>query len=219
MGIGDLWEKYGNDDNPEKNDAGMHSGDQREREGVQNNTNNERLHGCSGYDHEDSQLVRSHSERKKDAGTQRRDVTYSRESQQNEQSQTERTERASLNREQSRIPYRNNNHIKPAYKTMPGVFSGNGDAHVEPTVSTKPRNFDVSSILNRIREWPWVDIVLIGITVAMILGTIFNYKKVTDSVFGLILRMVKGGISILFIGGFCLFCVMYFRGGSQGRRR
>lgn len=99
-------------------------------------------------------------------------------------------------------------------KQIPGVFEGESpsyDAAFEPTGSGAHR-----SPLANIRDWPWLKILLWGITAAMVIGVIANFGAITTALFGLILSLVCDLVGILVV---VLIIVFLWRWLTRGPRR
>ncbi|MGN0425391.1 MAG: hypothetical protein ACI4FY_08745 [Acetatifactor sp.] len=99
-------------------------------------------------------------------------------------------------------------------KQIPGVFEGESPSFDDvfgPAGSGVYR-----SPFANIRDWPWLKILLWGITAAMVIGVIANFGAITTALFGLILSLVCDLVGILVV---VLIIVFLWRWLTRGPRR
>ena len=95
---------------------------------------------------------------------------------------------------------------------MTGVFGNENEIDIENSGSKRNRNWDFEPILN----WPWLDIIFGTITVAMIIGVVLNFEKVTTTIFNILLPLLCNIIVLLFVVGIIIFVIWWF---TPRRRR
>ena len=78
-----------------------------------------------------------------------------------------------------------------------GVFGGGTPPEIETHDPKTKWDWD----LQEIRNWPWVDIICITITVVMIIGVIVNFEEVTTAIFNILLPLFYNIFVLLLIAG------------------
>ena len=97
-------------------------------------------------------------------------------------------------------------------KTMTGIFGTETEIYSEDSRPVRRREWDFGAL----RNWPWVDIILGTITVAMIIGVVLNFEKVTTTLFYALLPLLSNIIVLVFVVGILIFLIWWF---TRRRRR
>ena len=105
-------------------------------------------------------------------------------------------------------------------KTTPiGVFGNEKDIPIEehiPKIHRRRKNFNFSTL----RDWPWVDIVFVSITILMIIGVAVNFEEVTTAIFNMLLPLLCNIVILLVVVGLIVaFIWRITRNFRRPRRR
>ena len=105
-------------------------------------------------------------------------------------------------------------------KTTPiGVFGSEKDISIEehiPKIRRRRNNFNFSTL----RDWPWVDIVFVSITVLMIIGVAVNFEEVTTAIFNMLLPLLCNIVILLVVVGLIVAFIWWItRNFRRPRRR
>lgn len=98
--------------------------------------------------------------------------------------------------------------------SMPGVF-GDEIAKVGGYSGDRKKRIEID--WNVVRGLPWIDIIFITITIAMIVGVIVNFERVTTALFYLLLPLLSDIFVLLFIIGVIACGIRWFT--RRPRRR
>ena len=104
---------------------------------------------------------------------------------------------------------------------MPGVFGnntgnrseGSRDAASGSPASSGRRDFDWGTM----RDWPWVDIICITITIAIVIGVLANFEEVTTALFYTLLPLLSNLLFLLLVVGLIAFIIWWIT--RRPRRR
>ena len=105
-------------------------------------------------------------------------------------------------------------------KTTPiGVFGNEKDIPIEehiPKIPRRRKNFNFS----RLRDWPWVDIVFVSITILIIIGVAVNFEEVTTAIFNMLLPLLCNIVILLVVVGLIVAFIWWItRNFRRPRRR
>jgi hypothetical protein len=105
-------------------------------------------------------------------------------------------------------------------KTTPiGVFGNEKDIPIEehiPKIHRRRKNFNFSTL----RDWPWVDIVFVSITILMIIGVAVNFEEVTTAIFNMLLPLLCNIVILLVVVGLIVAFIWWItRNFRRPRRR
>jgi len=85
-----------------------------------------------------------------------------------------------------------------------------------PKIRRRRNNFNFSTL----RDWPWVDIVFVSITVLMIIGVAVNFEKVTTAIFNMLLPLLCNIVILLVVVGLIVAFIWWItRNFRRPRRR
>jgi flagellar biosynthesis protein FliQ len=103
-------------------------------------------------------------------------------------------------------------------QTSVGVFGDEKDVTVAD--STKHNVKSANGLdFSGMKDWPWLDIIFVIITLSMIVGVIVNFEKVTTAIFNMLLPLLGNILALIIVIGLIGALIWWFTRRIRRPRR